>query len=186
MKYHLEGRMIFEQFGDIAGVAYTTSRMSMAAYGLGDYANAWMYGKEGKEAFGEIGHRWGVSTSLCRMGFASVGGGDLRKAWECFQEALSRAQQEEMIPLALYAIIGMACVLVEVGELGRGVALLATAKAHEKTPTIYLDLAERWFEGIEDKLSAESHAEATAQGESHDPKKVIEELLQTESLPATT
>ena len=91
MKYHLEGQKIFLEFGDRAGEAYTTSRMSIAAYGMGNFEQAICYGEDGLECFQEISHRWGMIVSLCGFAFLTMSLGRLQEAENLFYEWLKRA-----------------------------------------------------------------------------------------------
>jgi tetratricopeptide (TPR) repeat protein len=116
IKQHTEAKEILTAYGDKSGIAYTTSRLSMGAFGLGDYEGAKELGLEGFERFKEIGHRWGMTASLCRLGFAELKLGEVDEARANFYEGLERALEIEYIPLALYAISGVASVLVEKGD----------------------------------------------------------------------
>jgi len=73
LEYHQKAQTIFIEFNDIAGQGYALSRMSLSAWGIGDFKEALSYGNTGLEQFESIGHRWGINTSYCRIGFAEVG-----------------------------------------------------------------------------------------------------------------
>jgi len=145
MRYHQEAITIFETTEDQAGKGYTLSRMSLGAYLLGNYDDALRFGQEGYDAFQEIGHRWGNCISLCRLGFGYIGLGEIRKAKEQLHRALRLAQENQMIPLTLHALSGMACVMIKEGETKRSLELYRIVREHPETPAIYLDMVEGLF-----------------------------------------
>lgn len=145
MKYHREALSLFEKNGDRAGKAYTLSRMSMSAYFLQEYTQAVEFGQAGYDVFQEIGHRWGMSTSLCRLGFAYLGSGDRVKARACFNDALEGSRKNQMAPLILYSLAGLASLLAEEGEVKKAVELFRYVRRHPQTPAPYLEAAARWF-----------------------------------------
>jgi hypothetical protein len=63
--------------------------------------------------------------------------------------ALVLAIENQMTPLILNALAGLACVLVREGETESSPKLYQLVYEHPQTPTIYLDLAERWFPDLE-------------------------------------
>jgi tetratricopeptide (TPR) repeat protein len=149
MHYHQEAISIFEMTGDRAGIGYALSRMSLGAYLLGNYENALRYGQEGYDAFEEIGHRWGICISFCRIGFAHLGMGDIRKAKDRLHEALCLARENQMTPLILHALAGLACAMVKEGETERPFELYQIFRSHPQTPAIYLDTAEAFFSDLD-------------------------------------
>src|SRR5690348_6053630 len=72
LRLHMEANDLFASVGDAGGAAYTLSRASLSAFGLGDYFEALQLGRAGYEAFSEVNHRWGMSAALCRVGFAAL------------------------------------------------------------------------------------------------------------------
>jgi predicted ATPase len=177
IKYHSEAREILIQFGDKAGIAYTTSRLSMGAYGLGKYEEAKQLGHEGFDHFEEIGHRWGMAVSLCRVGFAQLRLGEVDQAFEKFYEGLERALEIEYVPLALYAISGIASVLVEKGEHLRAAELFEFFGMNPATPALYKDIVEPWSNSLADQLSPEELEGAKARGREFEFEGLVKELL---------
>jgi predicted ATPase/class 3 adenylate cyclase len=177
LKLHTEAREIFSSYGDKAGMAYTTSRLSMGAFGLGDYEWAKELGLEGFEWFQEIGHRWGMTASLCRMGFAELKLGEVDEARANFYEGLERALEIEYIPLALYAISGVASVLVEKGEQTRAMELFEFFQNHPSTHPLWKEFAEPWSSAAEAALSSDDLDKAKARGMGFEFEALVEELL---------
>lgn len=143
--YHQQAVSIFEMTGDQAGKGYALSRMSMGAHLIDNHEGALRLAQEGYDAFKEIGHRWGICISLCRLGFAHLGLGEITKAKNRLYEALLLTQENQMTPLILHALAGLAISFGIEGETQRSLKLYQLVRAHPQTPAIYLDMAERWF-----------------------------------------
>jgi predicted ATPase/class 3 adenylate cyclase len=177
IKYHSEAKEILTSFGDKSGMAYTTSRMSVSAYGLGQYEKAKELGLDGFERFKEVGHRWGMAASLCRVGFAELRLGEVDQAFEKFYEGLERALEIEYVPLALYAISGIASVLVEKGKQIRAAELFEFFEMNPATPALYKDIVESWSTSLVDVLSAEELEGAKTRGREFEFEVLVKELL---------
>ena len=177
LRYHSEAKEILASFGDKSGMAYTTSRMSVSAYGLGQYERAKELGLEGFECFKQVGHRWGMTASLCRLGFAELKLGEIDKAEEEFYESLERTLEIDHIPLALYAISGIASVLVEKQQHSRAAELFEFFDKNPATPALYKDIAEPWSGSLAEVLSVEELEEAKARGREFEFEALVKELL---------
>ncbi len=70
-----------------------------------------------------------------------------------------------MTPLILNALAGLACVLVREGETKRSLGLYQIVHEHQQTPTIYLNLTERWFPDLD---VPSLHDESMESGEKDD------------------
>jgi hypothetical protein len=176
-RYHHEALQMLYAFGDRAGQAYATSRLSLTAYGQGNYSEAWHMGRRGYELFEELGHRWGMGASLCRIGFAALGLERRREADTCFRDALELAGSMQHVPLILYSLAGIACLTAEEGEGAQAVELLTFVEEHSQTPPIYLDIATRWFSDIETRLPPEALSAARERGAASELEGVVEEML---------
>jgi predicted ATPase/DNA-binding SARP family transcriptional activator len=159
MKYFDEAYQIFLETGDITGQGYSLSRMSIGAYYLEDYQEAVAFGEQAFALFKETGHRWGMCTSLCRLGFAYLGKGEIQKANMNFDSALKQALDSQLVPLSLYALAGIASVLVLEGEFKKGWELFNYVQSHPKTPALYIDVARRWFQNAKKGFSQRKGAE---------------------------
>jgi tetratricopeptide (TPR) repeat protein len=144
VEYHHRALVIFERTDDRAGRAYALSRMSIGKYFLKEYEEAVRLGKEGLGLFSEIGHRWGISFCRSHIGFALVGLGELEQARQFFREGVTRAREHDLVPLILYGLAGLACVMALEGE-EEGLRLFQFVRAHPQTPSLYADMATRWF-----------------------------------------
>lgn len=153
MQYHRQALSIFEKTSNQAGKAYAKSRMSMAAYFLEEYDQAIQFGQEGYDIFQLLGHRWGICTSLCRLGFAFIGKGDIPKAESHFYEALEQSRKNQMIPVSLYALAGLASTLACEGEGKKAIHLLRYVKHQPQIPALYLEQAVRCFKHLDQTLA---------------------------------
>jgi predicted ATPase/class 3 adenylate cyclase len=176
-KRHLEAREILTAFGDKAGIAYTTSRLSMGTYELGQYEQAKELGYEGYQGFKAIGHQWGMTATLCRSAFAELKLGEIDQATARFHKGLKSAVKFEYIPLALPAIGGIACGLVEKGEYIRAAELFEFFDKNPLTHEIYKHIVEPWSSSLEGLLSAEELEEARTRGREFEFEGLVEELL---------
>lgn len=173
-QYHQAALSLFERIDNPAGQGYALSRLSMSAYFLEEYGEARRLGEQGYEISKEIGHRWGMATSLCRLGFAQLGLGELDGARSHFIEALLVSRREEMRPLSLYALAGVACTLQQSGQRTLARQLYQYVRQHPRTPTPYLEQAQRWMTGsdspsLSDKVDPENE---------HEPvEKVVDRML---------
>lgn len=178
MRYHREALEIFEGLGNQAGKGYSLSRMSMSAYFLEEYPQAVKFGEEGYQIFQEIAHRWGICTSLSRLGFAYVGLGDTGRAMEYFKKALQLSKKNRMVPLSMYALAGIACTLVRMGEEQRALSLFRYVQQHPQTPLPYLQKAGRWFDEVDQASLRDDSPVVSLEGEEEDIDSVIDQMLE--------
>jgi predicted ATPase/DNA-binding SARP family transcriptional activator len=146
MEYFHAAFQKFLETGDVTGQGYSLSRMSIGAYFLEEYEEAVVFGEQAFELFKETGHRWGMCASLCRLGFAYLGEGNLQEANLKFYNALKQALDSQLDPLSLYALAGIASVLVLEEKYKEGWELFNYIRSHPKTPALYIDVANRWFQ----------------------------------------
>ena len=159
MQYFREALQIFLKTGDVTGQGYSLSRMSIGSYFLEEYEEAIEFGEQALELFTEIGHRWGMCASLCHLGFANLGKGNMQKAQTIFYDALKQALGSQLAPLSLYALAGIASTFVCGEGKYEGLALFKYVHSHPKTPALYVDVANRWFQNQKRFLSHEKGVE---------------------------
>ena len=148
LQYFEQALGIFEENGDQAGKAYSLSRMSMSAFFIENYSHAIQFGQEGLQIFQLLNHRWGICTSLCQIGFSYLGSGKKNKAKVYFLQALSESRKNQMTPLILYALVGLASMLIQDGEEELGLEIYQYVKQNPGTPVLYLKQADIWFAQI--------------------------------------
>ena len=179
--YHQEAQTIFIEFNDVAGQGYALSRMSLSAWGLGDFKGALRYGNTGLEQFESIGHRWGINTSYCRIGFAEVGLGRCESAESHFSRALALAIENQFPAIASYALIGIAAVRNHQKHYARAAELLGFAKSQKTTPALYQYLADLEVNKLEAHLSPEQLQRSLAKGSETELEQLIR-TIQSEQL----
>jgi len=145
LKYNQQALSIFEKSGIRIGIAYSLSRMSISAFFLEDYSKAVEFAQEGYRIFEELGHRWGKYASMCRLGFSYLGSNDIGKAKENFRNALKLSWEDQIIPLCLYALVGLASTMVEEGDEEKALELFLFAEKHPQIPLPYLEQAAHWM-----------------------------------------
>lgn len=134
LHYQQEGLQTFEQLGYSSGMAYCLSRMSISAFFLGKYKESIDFAQQGYDMSVSLGHSWGICTSLCRLGFAHLGLQQTLLAQEKFTESIQLSIKVKMIPLTLYALLGLACIFIIEGQDQIGQALYNYVRQHPKTP----------------------------------------------------
>lgn len=139
LEYHQEALSIFEKMGNIAGKGYSLSRMSMSACYTGNQHLGLRYGEEAYQLFEEIGHKWGLASTLPRLGFAHLGLGMVKEAQALFLRGVNLSQELDIAPLSLYALGGIACTMLQVGDQEAAIDLLSYVMAHPKTPMAHLN-----------------------------------------------
>jgi tetratricopeptide (TPR) repeat protein len=177
-QYHHQALGIFEKNGNQAGKAYALSRMSMSAYFLGEYSEAVQLAQEGYQIFQMLGHHWGICTSLCVSGFGYIGLGELSRAGACFRNALEQSRKYQMTPLSLYALAGLAAVLIHIeGEENNAMELLHYIQSHPQTPAIYIQQTMIWFKQEHQKLQDYGNAIMDLDDEIEAIKKAVKRML---------
>jgi len=126
-------------------MAYCLSRMSISAFFLGQYKESIDFAQQGYDISVSLGHSWGICTSLCRLGFAYLGLQQTLPAQEKFTESILLSIKVKMIPLTLYALLGLACIFIIEGQDQIGQALYNYARQHPKTPQAFLQQANFWI-----------------------------------------
>ncbi|MFV9675584.1 MAG: ATP-binding protein [Anaerolineales bacterium] len=179
--YHQKAQVIFIEFNDVAGQGYALSRMSLSAWGTGDFKEALSFGNTGLEQFESIGHRWGINTSYCRIGFAEVDLGEYTSAESHFRRALDLAIENQFPAIASYALIGIAAVRNHQKHYARAAELLGFANSQKTTPALYKYLADLEISKLEAHLSPEQLQGGLAKGSETEFDQLIRSI-QSEQL----
>jgi len=145
LRHQQEGLQTFNQIGYQSGTAYCFSRMSISAFFLGQYEDSVQFAQQGYDIFVSLGHSWGICTSLCRMGFALLGLKHTARAKEKFIESIDLSMKVKMIPVSLYALLGLACIFIIEGKDQIGQALFSYLKSNPMTPQAFLQQADQWM-----------------------------------------
>ena len=177
-EYHAEGRRLLAEYGDLAGEAYTTSRMSLSAFGMRDYQNAYEMGRKGLESFRKLGHRWGIGASYCRIGFAALKLGNNEEAVACFLKTLRKSGEVGTIVLPLYALLGLGCAALDRDDIERALDLLGYCLEHPLLPGAYKQVSEDWVGELKAQVAPDDYQSAVDRQKGRDIKELIREVLQ--------
>jgi predicted ATPase/class 3 adenylate cyclase len=175
-RLHEESRELFVKFGDLAGEAYTNSRLSIVAYHEGDYAEAVRYGRVGLDKFDKLGQSWGVPISLCRIGFPTLAMGEVDKAEDCFFQAMELALKTDYVHMVLYALSGIASVMVEEREYEKAAEIFGLFLHHPQTPAMYKEFTQRWHDELTMKLPTDVYEAAYERGKASELDQIVESL----------
>ena len=91
-----------------------------------------------------------IADGNCRIGFAALGLGKLDEAREYFPEAFDRALIHKMVPSALYALAGMACVLAQKGQEELAAETIFFVLKNPGIPAIFKALIAPYFAELEE------------------------------------
>jgi predicted ATPase/DNA-binding SARP family transcriptional activator len=145
-EYHRQALDIFEKTDNQIGKGYALSRMSESAYFLDEYQQTIQLAEEAYQIFKSHGHLWGTCTTLCRLGFGHIGLGKITEAKNCFREALDQSRMYQTAPLSLYALAGMAAVMVHLkDQQTTAIHLYRYIRDHPQTPALCVQQTARWF-----------------------------------------
>jgi tetratricopeptide (TPR) repeat protein len=173
LEYHQKAQVIFIEFKDVTGQGYALSRMSLSAWGMGDFKGALSFGNTGLERFESIGHRWGINTSYCRIGFAEVGLGEFNRSESSLKRALELAIENKFPAVASYALIGIAAVRNHQKRYQCAAELLGFAKSQKTTPALYQYLADLEITKLEAHLSPEQLQDGLSAGSKTDFEQLV-------------
>ena len=173
--YHQEAQAIFIEFKDSSGQGYALSRMSLSAWGMGEFEDALQYAKAGLDKFESIGHRWGINASYCRIGFAEIGLENFESAETDFGRALELSIENQFPAITSYVLIGIAAVWIHQERYQRAAELLGFAKSQKTTPALYQYLADLEINKLETHLSPEQLQRGLAKGSETE----LEQLIRT-------
>ena len=141
IRFHQRALEVFEKVENQAGKGYCLSRMSISACHLGDYEHSKIYAEKAQHIFETIGHHWGLSSALSCLGLAQYGLGHSPEACQAFIKALDVSKRDQMAPLSLYALTGLALILLDKGQTNQALSLFAFVKHHPKMAKAYFDHA---------------------------------------------
>jgi hypothetical protein len=74
-------------------------------------------------------------------------------------------------------LAGLACILVREGETKRSLELYRLVHEHPQTPSIYLDLAERWFPDLETSTFQNESEESEVEIDNDMLDQIVESIL---------
>jgi DNA-binding SARP family transcriptional activator/predicted ATPase/tetratricopeptide (TPR) repeat protein len=165
-----QGLTIGLETADLWSIGAARSALGLVALAAGTYPQAHQSLLEGVSAFRQIGHRPSLACSVAILAFASRGLGQRAQARQQVAEALRIATDSGAFFPLIFALVAMALLRVDEGELEQAVELYALAS---RTPYV---ANSRWFEDVAGReiahlaagLSSEAVEAAHAHGQAMD------------------
>ena len=126
-----ENATIYAEIGDIKGQAVTLGNQATMAYETGDAARAIPLFERCVPLCQQMGDRWLLSNTLCGFGYALAQLARLDEAQNYFIEALSEAHAIDVVPLKLFALVGVAQVKRLQGKVVESAEILTVTLDHD-------------------------------------------------------
>jgi tetratricopeptide (TPR) repeat protein len=145
-----ESLEISRMFGDRWIRGLSLNQLGLVFKAKGEYEEASRLFREALALLREIEEFWGMLQALNSLGAVYLTLGAYPEARSAFCESLSIAGHEKILPEALDALVGMAHILMDEGDLGEALAIVLLALNH---PLSRIESKAR-AEGICTKLTA--------------------------------
>ncbi|MCX7682680.1 MAG: tetratricopeptide repeat protein, partial [Anaerolineae bacterium] len=143
----------------------------------GDAGQARRYYQESLSISREIGHRHGATSTLSNLGHLYVLMGDYALAWQHLREALSEATAIESVPLTLDALVGVASLWAETGELEKAARLLGLIVNHPATEVDTAQAAEKVLARLRQRFPAAQIEMAMESGRALDFHTAVTDIV---------
>jgi len=143
-----EALALSQALADRYNRASAQSSLGMVHQALGDRREAQRYFQESIAIWREIGEQGGLAQTLNRYGQSLIAQADGPMARRCFLEALTVARHAQITPLVLDALLGIAALQTEEGNLESALELVLhvlqepahTQGVHQRTEQLRMDL----------------------------------------------
>jgi predicted ATPase len=176
-----EGLALCDKLNDQGLRPYLLASLGQAAYELQMYEEAKNYSLASLAQAQQQGDLILQAHMLARLGDIAHLAGDVKTAWEYLLQSLQPAHTIKAVPRELAALLGLAAVYAQGGNLNRAVELLTIVRHHPSTEHNIRARAERLFTEIAKELRTEELAAAEARAHSQVLHVVVEALLRRES-----
>jgi DNA-binding CsgD family transcriptional regulator len=165
----LEARRCFEaayeaksDFGDPAGMAQAQRYLGALALRDGDVARARGLYEASLAGYKDIGDSGGLAVGLAGLGQAAQAAGEPQEAWQYFRQALQIASSNGWTQVTLPILAGLGELLVQSGQVERGLELLGLVRDHPNASQETKDRAQS-------VLASRAHAGRPASAAAHAP-----------------
>ena len=125
-----ESLEISRMFGDRWISGLSLNQLGLVFKAKGEYEEASRLFRESLALLREIKEFWGMLQALNSLGAVYLTLGAYPEARSAFCESLSIAGHEQILPEALDALIGMAYIVMEAGDLEEALAMVLLALSH--------------------------------------------------------
>jgi tetratricopeptide (TPR) repeat protein len=176
--YWEEGLALAQEIGDRQATADTLTNLGyINHHHLGNLGKAKTYYTKSLSTSQEIGHRHGVTSTLSNLGHLYVRLGEYAPAWDHLRQALSESIAIGVAPLTLDALVGVALLRAETGQLDAAAELLGVILNHPSVEVDSVQLAETILAGLRKALPAKQLEAAMQRGKTLELDAVVAELL---------
>jgi predicted ATPase len=174
-----ESLEISRMFGDRWISGLSLNQLGLVFRAKGEYEEASRLFRESLALLREIEEFWGMLQALNNLGSVCLTLGAYPEARSAFCESLSIAAHEKILPEALDALIGMAYIFMEEGDLEEALAMVLLALNHPLTRIESKARAEGICTKLTTVLSPQQVEAAHTWKNGKALHKVISEIVQT-------
>jgi len=174
--YAQEALSLYQQLGNMSGIASMKALGSNAAYLLGDYTEAWQLAQECVHLYEQINVSWGIAQANLLSGFPASASGKFAQAKNSMVQAIPILLQFHMSlfkPLSIYLA---ASIFFGEGKIERAYELLSLADQKEKSRLRETFNFRRLLVKLEERLSP-NLAAAVERGKTLDVDATLQQLL---------
>ena len=134
-RFCVESRSMFRTIGDRRGHAFAAYNLGMIAARGGDHERAKALYRESLSLREYSLDRWGIAASMVQLATELRETGAPAEARETVMEALRIAWDSSVTPVVLDALVELAALQLEAGEIEDAAELLAAIADHPSTPS---------------------------------------------------
>jgi len=178
-----ESLMLCTQIGDRWGMGTAYRFLGLAALAQSNIPEAQSLIHKSLDLFTELSTRWDIAQSLIYLGEIKAVEGDLLEARQIFFEALPMALEVQAIPLALDALVGLAYLQAQAGEVEQALELSICIVSHTASALDTKDRAGQLLMELEAQLTPQQIGVAQASVRAKSFDELVIELLNRSQTP---
>ncbi len=171
-----ESLEITRKLNDRWGVGNALNYLGLLAYARGDLERAESLIRESLSLFREDGDQILHASTLADLGYILSERHATREAWDAFSQALQIAMRIRAIPVALFALVGMATLHAKEGANESALALALHSGGHPSSNQQTKDRAQKLRLELEARLMPEQIESARARAASLMLDTIVQEL----------
>ncbi len=162
--------------GNLRGIARALGLLGWVACDSGDYLTARARLQEALVMAQAISDHYWMTLATIFLGDAAVGLGDANGAWAAYRDGVRENWRLKLTPWVLYALPGIAELLVGAGQAERAAELLGLVLTHPQSSAVALHRAGRSRPVVMSALLAEAFAAALERGGALDLAAVVGQI----------
>jgi tetratricopeptide (TPR) repeat protein len=177
-RFYQEALALARELGGSIYVGGRLTDLGDAAFASGEYEEACDFYQQALTEWEKMGNPPRArARSLTGRGNASVAVGDGRGARQYYRQALEIAVDRHLWKSCLDAVVGLAALLAQKGELDRSVELAVVVLHHADCTVETKDKASELLEDLQARLAPDVYAAAQERGRARDLEATVKELL---------